>query len=458
MGVRVLLNFWSAVTCHRFGFWATCRPVLKVESDLPGRDRSRPPKAVTGHRTPKIAPIAKDLRIAFATPEYVTEHYFDGGLANYLHRIAVALADLGHDVHVLTQSQIEESQFQHHGVTVHRVMLGKSWRVANLVSAYRLATVVYSLNLSTQVYRKLRGLHAERAFDIVQFPNYSYCGLLSILFLRVPHVLRASSEEPFFHDAAKERSLNFKLLTLLERLQFQRSPHVFTPSRGLQEIIDKKYGKPDTKVIPSPMYLEASESDASIYEQQFRNVEYLLFFGRFERRKGFEILVPALAKALALNKDVQAVLIGRDVTTKSVPSMAEYARSLCKEFGSRFRVLDRLSHSQLYPIISKAKFVVLPSVSDNLPNACLEAMALGKAVIGTRDTTLAELIVDEETGFLVPPADVAALADKIEYAWRHPNLNEIGEAAQRKMQDFAREITANALLSYYHDSLNGANP
>ncbi len=38
----------------------------------------------------------KNLRIAFVTMEYVTENYFDGGLANYLHRTTTALARLGH--------------------------------------------------------------------------------------------------------------------------------------------------------------------------------------------------------------------------------------------------------------------------------------------------------------------------------------------------------------------------
>ncbi len=47
------------------------------------------------------------LRIAFATPEYVTEEYFDGGLANYIHRVARALAGMNHDIHVLTLSDFD---------------------------------------------------------------------------------------------------------------------------------------------------------------------------------------------------------------------------------------------------------------------------------------------------------------------------------------------------------------
>ena len=44
------------------------------------------------------------LRIAFATPEFVTEDHFDGGLANYLNRVSKKLTDLGHDIHVVTLS------------------------------------------------------------------------------------------------------------------------------------------------------------------------------------------------------------------------------------------------------------------------------------------------------------------------------------------------------------------
>jgi glycosyl transferase family 4 len=65
--------------------------------------------------------VRESLRIAFATPEYVTEEYFDGGLANYIHRVAKALAGMGHDIHVLTLSEIDEAEFEHEGVTVHRI-------------------------------------------------------------------------------------------------------------------------------------------------------------------------------------------------------------------------------------------------------------------------------------------------------------------------------------------------
>jgi hypothetical protein len=61
--------------------------------------------------------------------------------------------------------------------------------------------------------------------------------------------------------------------------------------------------------------------------------------------------------------------------TALAPSMADYARVLCGNFADRLIVMDQLQHSQLYPIIAGAHLVVLPSLIDDLPNACLEGGA-----------------------------------------------------------------------------------
>lgn len=56
---------------------------------------------------------------------------------------------------------------------------------------------------------------------------------------------------------------------------------------------------------------------------------------------------------------------------------------------------------------------VLPSLSEGLSMAILEAMMAGKPVIATRVGGNPELVIDEETGFLVPPRDSQALADRL---------------------------------------------
>ena len=197
------------------------------------------------------------LRIAFATPEYVTEKYFDGGLANYLHRAANALAGMGHGIHVVTLSDIDEAEFEHEGVRVHRIMSSKWWPRLDRWTQYRTPTSIQFLDLSLKVYRKLKWLNSQQPLHLVQFPNYSCCGLVSICCLNVPHVLRASSYQPAWNEAAGvKRKLNSRMMERLERLQFRLSRYIYAPSSTLQQMLAKEAQLPDVRVIRTPFYVE----------------------------------------------------------------------------------------------------------------------------------------------------------------------------------------------------------
>jgi glycosyltransferase involved in cell wall biosynthesis len=136
-------------------------------------------------------------------------------------------------------------------------------------------------------------------------------------------------------------------------------------------------------------------------------------------------------------------------------SMAAFARSHCRRFADRLILLENLRHAQLYPIIDRSHLVVLPSLIDNLPNSCLEAMGLGKVVIGTKGTSFDELITDGVNGFLVDPNSPDALADKLIAAWVDPKLNQMSAAAKQRIEDFAPDKTVGSLLTYYFGVLNG---
>jgi glycosyltransferase involved in cell wall biosynthesis len=396
------------------------------------------------------------LRIAFTTPEYVTEEYFDGGLANYIHRVAKALAGMGHDIHVLTLSEIDEAKFEHEGVTVHRIASSKLWRQLNRLTRYRLATTPPFLDLSVKIYRKLKWLNSQEPLHLVQFPNYSCCGLVSICCLSVPHVLRASSYQPALnHAVGAKRKLNSSMVERLERLQFRLSRHIFTPSRTLQQMLKKEARLPHVRVIRTPFYIETRDWDTSVYDRFLKDKKYLLFFGRFQLHKGFHTLAQALPSFLDQYPDAYVALVGRDMESSLAPSMADYARELCGGSAERLVLLESLPHRQLYPVIAGAHLVVLPSLIENLPNACLEAMGLGKVVIGTVGTSFDELISDGVTGFLISPNNPDALAGKIISAWTHPKLEEMGAAARQKILEFSPERTVETLLTYYREILQG---
>jgi len=387
------------------------------------------------------------VRIAFATPEFVTENHFDGGLANYLNRVSKKLADLGHDVHIVTLSTKNEDEFDHEGVTVHRVMLKPAWHTFNRLTRYSVPTTLHWLNFSTQTYRKLKQLHRRAPFDVIQYPNYSSCGLFSIAFLRTTHVVRASSE-PGWNTNVK-RNLDSTVTDHLEALQYMLTRNVHAPSRTIQKMLAR-----DARLIRTPFYVETSEWDTTVHDQFLKDKKYVLYFGRFHLRKGFHTLAQALPRFLSHCPDAHVALVGRDMETSLAPSMAAFARAQCNGSTDRLIVMENLPHSQLYPVIANAHFVVLPSLIDNLPNACLEAMGLGKVVIGTSGTSLEELITDGVNGFLVPPDNPQALADKMIAAWTDQRLESISAAAKQQVAEFAPEKTIPSLLNYYSEVLS----
>ena len=396
--------------------------------------------------------MTETLRIAFATPEYVTEANFDGGLANYINRIAKLLAGLGHDVHVVTLSQKNEEHFDHDGVMVHRVML-KPWHAFSRVTRYSLLTTLHWLNFNTQAFRKLKQLHRQQPFHLIQYPSYSFCGLFSIPLLRAAHVVRASSYQPALNEAAGvKRNLDSAVAERLEALQYKLTRNVFAPSNAMQKVLARKT---NVRVIRTPFYVETREWDNAVYEQFLKGKKYALYFGRFQLHKGFHTLAQALPQFLDQCPDAYVALVGRDMETSLASSMAGFARAQCGSSAERLILLDNLPHSLLYPVIAGAHLVVLPSLIDNSPNACLEAMGLGKVVIGTSGTSFDELIIDGVNGFLVPPADPESLAKKMISAWTDPGLATMSAAAKQRMLEFAPEKTVTSLLSYYSEVLRG---
>jgi glycosyltransferase involved in cell wall biosynthesis len=401
----------------------------------------------------------KKLRIAVITMEFVTEKYFSGGIANQFYRIFKSFVSLGHEVHIFTLSDQNEDTFEYDGLQVHRIKIKNDatlWQKGvNRLTKNRFRMALRWIQFSFQAYQNLIEVHQQTPFDIAHFPNSYGCGLVSSLRLQIPYVVMVSCYRPLWNELAGiERNLNMRFIEWIEWVQYRISPHVYGPSHVLKKILEEDAKIPNVKVIRTPIYLETHDLDSSLYEQQLKGKNYLLFFGRYQLHKGFHILAQALPKVLNTYSDLHVAFIGLDSSSNLAPSMKEYAISLNQENADRLIFMTQMPHNQLYPIIGGSRLVVLPSLLDNLPNTCMESMALGKPVIGTIGASFDELITDGENGFLVPIGDVEALANKIIEAWINPNLEAIGQAAKLKTEELSPERTVGELLNYYEEIIN----
>jgi glycosyltransferase involved in cell wall biosynthesis len=396
------------------------------------------------------------MRIGFVTPEFVTERYFSGGLANYVYRISRALVSRGHEVHVITSSEEKPAELVYKGIGVCRINNNQNmiaW--LNRLSCAKLHSSMKLLALSWEFYKKLKELHHRHPFDLVQYSNYNSGGLVSSILLDVPFMLRISTYTPVWHEClGVKRTPDMRTVEWMERLQLRVSKNIYAPSTTLKRMLEEHASARNVGVVRTPFFIETESWDSSLYAKELQGKPYLLFFGRFQLHKGIHILAQALPRFFKNNDGCSAVCVGLDLATPLAPSMRDYVSAICGEYADRLIFLGQIPHEQLYPVISGARLVVLPSLIDNLPNACLEAMALGKPVVGTRGASFEEMIRDGETGFLVSAGNADALADTLCAAWREPRLDEIGRAAAAAVQAYAPEETVKAFLDYAQGSIS----
>jgi hypothetical protein len=116
--------------------------------------------------------------------------------------------------------------------------------------------------------------------------------------------------------------------------------------------------------------------------------------------------------------------------------------------------ISKVQHTEVPAFMRAADMCVVPSLYDNLPFTCIEALASGKPVIGTSSGGMPECIIDGETGLIVPPKDADALAQAIlKLANDKEKRERFGFAARRWAEtNCAREIVAAEMLDVYREA------
>ena len=103
-----------------------------------------------------------------------------------------------------------------------------------------------------------------------------------------------------------------------------------------------------------------------------------------------------------------------------------------------------------------ADLFVLPSLSEAMPMALLEAMGAGVPVVTTAVPGMEQLIAPYETGLIVPPGDSVGLTDAINFMLTHPErARKMGRSAQQYVTDnYTAEKQASEYLALYRAVLN----
>ena len=353
------------------------------------------------------------MRIAFLTPEFVTDYQDSGGLGNYLNRMSKLLLQKGHEPEIFVSSRLEPRLLTHDGIRVERIppsTRGLPTRILRRICTF--ARLEYPFKVFLRAHRLAAAMerrHREAPFDVVQSADYHAVGLRVRRLKGRVHVVRCSSAGDLCNEIDGFNSRSDRWRERLERAAMRRADKAYAPSQFIATYFQNQHGIP-VEVVRPPAEIEVAPS---IDHPCGLPARYFVHFGHLSKCKGTHWLAKSLKRAYELEPALRMVWVGKCNFRELSPILANLGRH-----RSKVQVLYPLPKPQLYGVLQRADAAVLPSLVDNLPNTVIESLLMGIPVIGTRGASIDELVQQDVTGELVAPGDVEGLAAAMVRVWK----------------------------------------
>lgn len=174
------------------------------------------------------------------------------------------------------------------------------------------------------------------------------------------------------------------------------------------------------------------------------SVFIVIVVARLEPVKGHSFLIDALSRVAPERPQLRCLVVGEGRTRAALEDQVQRA-------GLRDRVHFTGFRDDIPALLSASDVFCLPSLSEGLPYALLEAGAHRLPLLCTKVGGMAELLIDGETALLVPPSDAEALAENLRWLIDHPaEAAALGQAAFDSLKDRfdPDEMVAQTLALY----------
>jgi starch synthase len=349
------------------------------------------------------------VNVALLTREYPPEVYGGAGVhVEYLARELDRLVDL--TVHCWGEERPEP------GVVAHR-----AWDALDGSAPHLAALQAMSIDLTMAA--------GVEGADVVHSHTWyaNFAGHLAKLIHGIPHVATVHSLEPLRPWKAEQLGGGYALSSFCERVALEAADAVIAVSEGMRlDILAAYPAIPEERVqviyngIDAEQYRPDRGTDVLERYGVDPNRPSVVFVGRITRQKGVPYLLDA---ALEFEGGAQLVLCaGAPDTPEIGADVAARVERLRERRGNVIWLDQMLPKADVIQLLSHATVFACPSIYEPLGIVNLEAMACEAAVVATATGGIVEVVVDGETGLLVPfeaaeggiePADPAAFSAAI---------------------------------------------
>jgi glycogen(starch) synthase len=378
------------------------------------------------------------MRIALFASAF---HPHVGGVEELVRQLAHAYRESGDEAIVITNrwppSLPAREEFE--GIPVYRVPM----RVPEGTLRVRVKYTLTHSGISREVLGALRR-HRTELLHVQCVSSNGYYALEARRALALPLVVTTQGERTMDAERIYQKSplINGVLQQLLTAADFVTAcsrntlddVREFHAQRGGAAFDDR------SRVVYNGIRLADFEG-AEAFEH---SRPYILGIGRLVPQKGFDVLLRAFAQARLQEHDL--LLAGEGAQREPLEVLA---REL--GVGDRVRFVGRADRPTAVALFRGCSFFVLPSRHEPQGIVNLEAMAVGKAVVASRVGGVPEIVLDGQTGVLVPGEDVDALAGALRAMEADPARREqLGRAGKERAQSFDWTAIAAQYRDIYH--------
>ena len=397
------------------------------------------------------------MKIAFISYEF-PQDTADGGIATYVRQVAEALYGRGHTVEVFTASRCRSGAVAENGITVHRIFIADRSQFPDLIAPLFLVR------------------HKEMHFDILEGPDYCAEARTAVsLTPELPYVVRLHTPEYLVGQVRysllpPKMKLRLRRLRLrhrekpawnpyasqhtVERLHIQNADGILGISKAITQIVEKSLHLPQERLctISNPYVPPQTLLDIPVNTETNR----ITFLGRLQERKG--VLDLARAIPMALNRFPQARFrfVGRSVDSPSPNmDMKSYLERMLYAWRDRVEFCSEVPLDEVPSILSETDICVFPSLWENFPYVCLEAMAAGRGVVGSSAGGMGEILEGGKAGLQIRPNHPEEIGRQLLRFLRNPALRmEMGEIARsRILSAYSAEKICPQLETAYEQAI-----
>jgi glycosyltransferase involved in cell wall biosynthesis len=364
------------------------------------------------------------MRILIINSEYPP---IGGGAGNASAHIADQLEKLGFIVTVVT-SRFEKlpHKEQSENITIYRVpSIRRRQDRSN-----PLEQIIFILSASFWTLSLIPHFRPNATLAFFGVPSGAIAWLIKMVY-QIPYVISLrGGDVPGFRPY--DFHIYHKLIAPFLRLIWKDASAVIANSSGLRHLAQTFDSRFEIPIIPNGVDLESYKT----IERDW-SPPRLLSVGRIVHQKGLDLAMHALGGLKDLNWEWRIAGDG--------PQM-QALQSLAQELGIDDRVffLGWQSREQIMESYKQANVFLFPSRHEGMPNAILEAMSSGLPVIATCIAGNEELLVEGQTGYLVPAEDIEVLQDALKKILNDSILRrQMGDSSRRRVEEnYSWESTA----------------